>query len=88
MLLVAAHEIAPLKFQYVERNPLINPRRPVCRPPILLGVVRLMRARLGSLLGYPPINRIARMREIILGQLLPNFVGLFVGALALPLLFE
>jgi hypothetical protein len=84
MLLITAHEVTPQMLL----NALIDPRHPVFRPPILLGVVRLLRLALGFLFGSATINRIARMREIILGQLLPDFVGLFVGALTLPPLFE
>jgi hypothetical protein len=69
-------------------NPLIDPRHPACRPLALLSFARLLRFPLGFLFGSATINRIARMPEIILGQLLPDFVGLFVGAFTLPPLFK
>jgi hypothetical protein len=84
MLLVPAHKIATQMLL----DSLIDPRHPALRPLVLLGFARLLRSRLGLLLGSATINRIARMREIILGQLLKDFVGLCVGALTLPPLFE
>jgi hypothetical protein len=69
-------------------DPMIDLGHPTFRPLVLLGFARLLRFLFGLLLGSQTINRIARMREIVLGQLLPNSVGVCVGALTLLPLFE
>jgi hypothetical protein len=49
----------------------------MCPIVLLLSCLRLLRSRLGLLLGSPPIDRTWRILEIKLAQLAPDLLNLF-----------